>query len=130
MLSRDLYHLILAGSLLITAAPALLTTSSWESVASRTTDCTDNHPLVDQWNAASRRNDSIEREQIVEMHKLDTVLDDLRWPSGRSRLLAPCAPQSEWRRASRRPFVGRQQDPKEIICLEVAAYIAALDCAT
>jgi hypothetical protein len=31
-LSQDLYHLILAGSLLITAAPALLTTSSWESV--------------------------------------------------------------------------------------------------
>jgi hypothetical protein len=27
----------------------------------------DNIALVDQWNTASRRNDSIEREQIVEM---------------------------------------------------------------
>jgi hypothetical protein len=31
-LPQDPHHLILAGSLLITAAPALLTTSSWESV--------------------------------------------------------------------------------------------------
>jgi hypothetical protein len=36
--------------------------------ASRTADCADNHALVDQWNTASRRNDSVEREQIVEMH--------------------------------------------------------------
>src|SRR5271154_2029294 len=58
--------------------------------ASRTTDCADNIALVDQWNAASRRNDSIKREQIVEMHKLDTVLEDLRWPpegDSRSRLM-------------------------------------------
>jgi hypothetical protein len=58
--------------------------------ASRTTDCADNHSLVDQWNTASRRNDSIEREQIVEVHKLDTVLEDLRWPPeshGCSRLV-------------------------------------------
>jgi len=58
--------------------------------ASRTTDCADDHPLFDQRNAASRRNDSIEREQIVEMHKLDTVLEGLRWsPEGRgcSRLV-------------------------------------------
>ena len=58
--------------------------------ASRTTDCADNIALVDQWYAASRRNDSIEREQIVEMHKLDTVLEDLRWPPeghGCSRLV-------------------------------------------
>jgi hypothetical protein len=48
--------------------------------ASRTTDCADNIALLGQWNAASRCNDSIEREQIVEMHKLDTVLEDLRWP--------------------------------------------------
>src|ERR1035438_3470167 len=39
--------------------------------ASRTTDCADNHALVDQSNTASRRNDSIEREQIVEVHKLN-----------------------------------------------------------
>src|SRR5208337_2641262 len=45
--------------------------------SSRTTDCADNHPLFDQWDATSRGNDSIEREQIVEMHKLDTVLEDL-----------------------------------------------------
>jgi hypothetical protein len=52
--------------------------------ASRTIDCADNDLLVDQWNAASRRNDSIEREQIVEMHKLDTVLELLRFaPEGR-----------------------------------------------
>jgi hypothetical protein len=47
--------------------------------APRTTDCTDNRTLVDQRNATSRRNDSIEREQIVEMHKVDTVLEYLRW---------------------------------------------------
>ena len=42
------------------------------------------HPLFDQWDAASRRDDSIEREQIVEMHKLDTVLELLRFaPEGR-----------------------------------------------
>jgi hypothetical protein len=29
--------------------------------SSRTTDCADNHPLFDQWDAASRGNDSIER---------------------------------------------------------------------
>src|ERR1700691_3091231 len=46
--------------------------------ASRTTDCADNIAQVDQWNTASRRNDSIEREQIVEMHELDTILEDLR----------------------------------------------------
>src|ERR1700733_16418 len=46
---------------------------------SRTTDCADNIALLDQWNAAPRRNDSVEREQIVEMHKLDTVLEDLCW---------------------------------------------------
>src|SRR5271170_5022825 len=45
--------------------------------ASRTTDCADNIALVDQWNAASRRNDSVEREQIVEMHKVDTVLEEM-----------------------------------------------------
>src|SRR5208283_1472753 len=52
--------------------------------ASRATDCADNHPLFDQWNAASRRNDSIEREQVIEMHELDTVLEYLGWaPEGR-----------------------------------------------
>ncbi len=43
----------------------------------RTTDCADNLALLDQWNAAPRRNDSVKREQIVEMYKLDTVLEDL-----------------------------------------------------
>src|ERR1700678_862815 len=53
--------------------------------ASRTTDCADNRPLLDQWDAASRRNDSIEREQIVEMHNVDTDLELLRRaPEGRS----------------------------------------------
>src|SRR5580700_5508313 len=47
--------------------------------SSRTTDRADNHALFDQWDAASRGNDSIEREQIVEMHKLDTVLELLRF---------------------------------------------------
>jgi len=47
--------------------------------ASRRTDCADNHSLFDQWDAASRGNDSIEREQIVEMHELDTVLELLRF---------------------------------------------------
>src|ERR1700687_404961 len=46
--------------------------------ASRTTDCSDNIALFDQWNTASRRNDSIECEQIVEMHMLDPILEDLR----------------------------------------------------
>src|SRR5271170_4938432 len=51
--------------------------------ASRTTDCADNRAPVDQWNTASRRDDSIEREQIVEMHKVDAILEDLRWaPEG------------------------------------------------
>jgi hypothetical protein len=76
--------------------------------ASRTTDCADNHPLLDQRNAAARRNDSIEREQIVETHKLDAVLEDLGWaPEG------CCCSCLMFRylngmRASRRPFVGRQ----------------------
>ena len=35
--------------------------------------------LVDQWNATARRDNSIEREQIVEMHQLDIVLED--WAS-------------------------------------------------
>jgi hypothetical protein len=76
--SRDLDHLILAGSWLMTTAPALLTTSSWESVPpeqpiariitpDRSVEC------------PSRRNNSIEREQIVEMHKLDAVFGGLCW---------------------------------------------------
>ena len=40
-------------------------------------DGADNNALLDQWDAASRRNNSIESEQIVEMHKVDTVLEDL-----------------------------------------------------
>ena len=58
--------------------------------ASRTTNCADDRSLLDQRNAAARRNDSIEREQIVEMHKVDAVLEDLGWaPEGRgcSRLV-------------------------------------------
>ena len=47
--------------------------------SSRTTDCADDHSLIDQWNAASRRNNSIEREQIVEVHELDPVLEDFCW---------------------------------------------------
>src|SRR5580704_12606081 len=51
--------------------------------APRTTDSSDNSPLFDQGNATSRRNHPIEREQIVEMHKVDAVLEDLGWaPEG------------------------------------------------
>jgi hypothetical protein len=71
--------------------------------ASRATDCADNHALVDQWNTASRRNDSIERQQIVEVHKVDTILEDLRWARK-----VTAARALEWRRASRPPFAGRQ----------------------
>ena len=100
-------HLISAGSLLI-APPRLAHNFVLRIRASRTTDCADNSTKVDQWNAASRRDDSIEREQIVEMHKLNTVLEDLQSAARRLRQLSPYVPQSEWRRASRRPFVGRQ----------------------
>jgi hypothetical protein len=58
--------------------------------ATRTTDCANNRTLVDQWNAASRRNDTIESEQIIEMHELDAILEDLRWTTesrGCSRLV-------------------------------------------
>jgi hypothetical protein len=36
--------------------------------ASRNTNCADNHSLIDQWNPAARGYDSIEREEVVEMH--------------------------------------------------------------
>src|SRR4029077_2981876 len=45
--------------------------------ASRTADCADDRSALDQWNATARRDNSIEREQIVEMHQIDTVLEDL-----------------------------------------------------
>src|SRR6202030_152466 len=52
--------------------------------AARTTDCADNSALLDQWKAASRRNDSIKGEQVVEMHEVDAVLEDLGFaPKGR-----------------------------------------------
>ena len=52
--------------------------------ASRTTDRADDHTVFDQRNAATRRNDSIEREQIVEMPEVDAVLENLSWaPEGR-----------------------------------------------
>jgi hypothetical protein len=52
--------------------------------ASRTADRADDRSFVDQWNATARRDNSIEREQIVEMHQLDTVLEDFGWaPEGR-----------------------------------------------
>src|ERR1700722_15766471 len=57
---------------------------------SRTTDRADNLAMLDQRNTASRRNDSIEREQIVEMNKMDTALEDFCFaPEGRgcSRLV-------------------------------------------
>src|ERR1700722_4586977 len=41
------------------------------------TDCADNLHAIAQGDAASRRNHSVERKQIGEMHKLDTVLEDL-----------------------------------------------------
>jgi len=45
--------------------------------ASRTIDCADDIALLDQWNTASKRNDSTECEQIVKLHKLNTILEDL-----------------------------------------------------
>src|SRR5260370_27989525 len=51
--------------------------------ASRNSDCANDRAFLDQRNAAARRNDSIEREQIVEMHKVDTVLEDLGFASER-----------------------------------------------
>jgi len=64
--------------------------------ASGTTDYADDIVLLDQWNTASKRSDSTKCEQIVKLHKLNAILEDLRWPlaAGRSRRLAPCAPQS------------------------------------
>src|SRR5437764_1203052 len=54
--------------------------------ASRSTDRANNRALVDKRNAASRRYDSIEREQIIEMHELDPILEDLCGaPEGHSR---------------------------------------------
>ena len=82
--------MFVAWSWLITAAPALLTISSWESVPPEQPIAPIIAPCVDQWNAAARRDNSIEREQIVEMHQLDAVLEDLGWaPEGRgcSRLV-------------------------------------------
>src|SRR5271154_2352209 len=52
--------------------------------APRNTYCANDRAFLDQRNAAPRRNDSIECEQIVEMHKVDTILEDLRRaPEGR-----------------------------------------------
>src|SRR5215472_15666036 len=69
----------------MTAAPALQTTSSWESVP-RTSDRADQLTVLDQWNAAARRNDSIQRHQVIQLVDLDTVLEDLGFAAeGRSR---------------------------------------------
>jgi len=52
--------------------------------AARTTDRTDDCPLTDEWNASSRRDDSIERQQVVELHELNTVFEDFGWATERS----------------------------------------------
>ena len=44
--------------------------------ASRNTDRTDDYTVVDQWNSASGRDDSVESEQIVQMAEIDAVLED------------------------------------------------------
>ena len=52
--------------------------------SSGTSDGADNLSSLDQMNAASRRDESIEREQVVEVHKVDTIFEDLGWaPKGR-----------------------------------------------
>src|SRR4029077_18165513 len=40
-------------------------------------DCANDRAIFNQWNAAARGDDSIEREQIVELHEIDTVFEDL-----------------------------------------------------
>src|ERR1700678_51005 len=79
----DLDHLLLGGSWLNYCHACLADDVVLGIRASRTTDCANNHPLFDQRDAAPRGNDSIEREQIIEMHKLDTILELLRFaPEG------------------------------------------------
>lgn len=48
--------------------------------AARNTDGADNRTMLDQWNAAARRDDVIESQQIVEAHELNAVLENFRWP--------------------------------------------------
>src|SRR5579863_425032 len=84
MPSRDLDHLLLAGSFVNYCRACLANDLVLGIRASRNTDCANDRAFLDQRNAAARRNDSIEREQIVEMHKVDTVLEYLGWaPEGR-----------------------------------------------
>src|ERR1700722_4722674 len=45
----------------------------------RSANCADNHALIDEWDTASRCNNSVEGEQIVQVHELDAVLEDLGW---------------------------------------------------
>src|SRR5580658_8322838 len=47
--------------------------------AARTADCADDRPPVDQWNTPAGRDHSVEREQIVQMHQVDAVLEYLGW---------------------------------------------------
>src|ERR1700731_2228507 len=77
MPSRDLDHLLLAGGFVNYCSACLANDSVLGIRASRNSDCANDRAFLDQGNAAARRNDSIEREQIVEMHKVDTVLEDL-----------------------------------------------------
>ena len=39
----------------------------------------DDDVLVDQWNAAAGRNDSVECEEVVQVHQLDAVFKDFRF---------------------------------------------------
>src|SRR3954454_6609965 len=55
-----------------------------------TTDCANNLALLDQRDAASRCNHSVERQQVIEMHHIDALLKDLGWATksgGCSRLV-------------------------------------------
>src|SRR5215472_8406578 len=73
----------------MTAAPALQTTSSWESVP-RTSDRADQLTVLDQWNAAAGSNDSVQRHQVIQIVDLDTVLEDLSFAAedcGRARFV-------------------------------------------
>ena len=65
----------------------------------RTSDRADQLTVLDQWNAATRRNDSIQRQQVIQIVDLDTVLEDLGFAAegrGRPRLgIARCRRPSD-----------------------------------
>src|ERR1700733_595131 len=56
--------------------------------ASRNTDCANDRAILNQRNTAARGNNSVKCEQVVQVHKVDTVFEYLGWaPEGRG---CPC----------------------------------------